>query len=137
MFDRQEPESVFKAAAATDGPGAGDGRGDLLGPFRQYEQDDLNRTPARHAGKFTTTPTRSTAMKTMETVETKKAKHISRRFRRFVRANEAVSALEYAILVGVIAVAVAAALATFSTDLTTAIEKIGDRAAAVDTGKIK
>ena len=30
-------------------------------------------------------------------------KHKSRRFRRFLKANEAVSALEYAILVGVIA----------------------------------
>ena len=53
-------------------------------------------------------------MKTMETVETKKAKHTSRRFRRFARANEAVSALEYAILVGVIAVAIGVALTTFS-----------------------
>ena len=39
-------------------------------------------------------------------------KHVSRRFRRFAKANEAVSALEYAILVGVIAVGIAAALAT-------------------------
>ena len=54
-----------------------------------------------------------------------KTKHISRRFRRFVRANEAVSALEYAILVGVIAVGIAAALATFSTSITTAIGAIG------------
>ena len=61
-------------------------------------------------------------MKTMETVETKKAKHISRRFRRFVRANEAVSALEYAILVGVIAVAIGLALTTFSESITTALE---------------
>ena len=53
-------------------------------------------------------------MKTMETVETKKAKHTSRRFGRFARANEAVSALEYAILVGVIAVAIGVALTTFS-----------------------
>ena len=34
------------------------------------------------------------------------SKHKSRRFRRFVRANEAVSALEYAILVGGQSVAV-------------------------------
>ena len=46
--------------------------------------------------------------------KTKKRLHISRRLRRFVRANEAVSALEYAILVGVIAVAIAAALQAFS-----------------------
>ena len=38
----------------------------------------------------------------------------------------AVSALEYAILAGVIVVAVAAALATFGGDLTTAIEKVGN-----------
>ena len=53
-------------------------------------------------------------------------KHKSRRFRRFLRANEAVSALEYAILVGVIAVAVALAITTFSGDITDAIENIGD-----------
>ena len=64
-------------------------------------------------------------MKTMETVETKKAKHISRRFGRFVRANEAVAALEYAILVGVIAVAIGAALVTFSDSITTALSTIG------------
>ena len=61
----------------------------------------------------------------MKTMEAKKTKHISRRFRRFVRANEAVSALEYAILVGVIAVGVAAALAAFETELQTALETIG------------
>ena len=66
-------------------------------------------------------------MKTMETVETKKAKHISRRFRRFARANEAVSALEYAILVGVIAVAIGIALTAFSGSITTALKTIGDQ----------
>ena len=54
-----------------------------------------------------------------------KTKHVSRRFRRFVRAREAVSALEYAILVGVIAVAIAAALTTFSENIETAIKSIG------------
>ena len=49
----------------------------------------------------------------MKTMETKKTKHISRRFRRFLRANEAVAALEYALLVGVIATVIAAGLATF------------------------
>ena len=53
-------------------------------------------------------------------------KHKSRRFRRFLKANEAVSALEYAILVGVIAVAVSAAIFAFGGDITTAIEAIGD-----------
>ena len=64
-------------------------------------------------------------MTKMEKLETKKTKHISRRFRRFARANEAVSALEYAILVGVIAVGIAAALATFSGSLTKALGTIG------------
>ena len=41
-------------------------------------------------------------------------KHISRRLRRFARANEAVSALEYAILVGIIAVAIAGVITAFS-----------------------
>ena len=63
----------------------------------------------------------TTKEKTMNT------KHISRRFRRFARANQAVSALEYAILVGVIAVAIAAAMVTFSDDITTSIGAIGDQ----------
>ncbi len=51
--------------------------------------------------------------------------HKSRRFRRFLRANEAVSALEYAILVGVIAVAVATALVAFGGKISDAIAGIG------------
>ena len=66
----------------------------------------------------------------MKTMEAKKTKHVSRRFRRFVRANEAVSALEYAILVGVIAVAIAAALTTFGANITTGIAAIGTQIAA-------
>ena len=54
-------------------------------------------------------------------------RHKSRRFRRFLRANKAVSALEYAILIGVISVAVGAALVTFGGDITAAIEGIGDK----------
>lgn len=61
----------------------------------------------------------------MKTMETKRTKHISRRFRRFARANEAVSALEYAILVGVIAVGMATALALFETQISTALGNIG------------
>ena len=57
---------------------------------------------------------------------TKMKKHISRRLRRFARANEAVSALEYAILIGVVAVAIGAAMVTFSNDIQTAILAIGD-----------
>ena len=58
------------------------------------------------------------------------AKHSSRRFRRFLKANEAVSALEYAILVGVIAVAVGAALVAFGGNITTAVQAIGTDIAA-------
>ena len=55
-----------------------------------------------------------------------KTRHISRRFRRFARANEAVSALEYAILVGVVTITVGAALVAFSGQIQKAIEGIGD-----------
>ena len=55
------------------------------------------------------------------------SKHKSRRFRRFLKANEAVSALEYAILVGVIAVAVGAALVAFGGKVSDAIATIGTK----------
>ena len=64
------------------------------------------------------------------------AKHKSRRLRRFAKANEAVSALEYAILVGVIAVAVGAALFAFGGKITAAMTTIGAKVGAVDTGTI-
>lgn len=51
--------------------------------------------------------------------------HISRHLRRFARADEAVSALEYAVLVGVVVVGIGAALVTFQNTITTAIEGIG------------
>ena len=60
-------------------------------------------------------------------------KHKSRRFRRFARANEAVSALEYAILVGVIAVGMGAAILAFEDQLDGAIEQIGADVANIDT----
>ena len=63
-------------------------------------------------------------------------KHKSRLFRRFLKANKAVSALEYAILVGVIAVAVGAALVAFSGKITTALTTIGGQVGAVDTGAV-
>ena len=44
---------------------------------------------------------------------------------KFVRSTRAVSALEYAILVGVIAVAISAALVTFSGNIKTALTTIG------------
>ena len=79
-------------------------------------------------------------MKTKEAMQTMKArqtKHQSRRFRRFLRTNEAVSALEYAMLVGVIAVAISAALVTFSDTITTALATIGAKVTAVKIGTAK
>ena len=65
-------------------------------------------------------------------------KHKSRRFRRFLRANEAVSALEYAILVGVIAVAVGAALVAFGAEIAAGLAAIGNTVDGVDaaTGRV-
>ena len=57
----------------------------------------------------------------------------TKKFASYLRNNRAVSALEYAILVGVIAVAIAAALTTFSDNLTTAIEKIGTSMTTIKT----
>ena len=59
------------------------------------------------------------------------AKTLLRFFRRFLRAKEAVSALEYAILVGVIVAAVGAALVTFSGNIKTAVNEIGTGVAGV------
>ena len=66
-----------------------------------------------------------------------KTRHISRRFRRFAKANEAVSALEYAILVGVVTIAVGAAIATFSGQIKSAIEGIGTEVKGVTADVIK
>ena len=52
-------------------------------------------------------------------------KQISRRLRRFLKADEAVSALEYAVLVGVVVVGVGGAIVTFSGEIKTAITDIG------------
>ena len=54
-----------------------------------------------------------------------KTKLRPRRFGRFLRAREAVSALEYAILVGVVAVLIGGAIAAFSGQLRDAISAIG------------
>lgn len=51
---------------------------------------------------------------------------VARRFRRFLNASEAVSALEYAILVGIITVGIGAAVAVFSRDVQQVIADIGD-----------
>ena len=62
-----------------------------------------------------------------------KVKDALRFCRRFFRANEAVSALEYAILVGVIVGAVAVALVTFSGNITTALQNIGSKVSPITT----
>jgi len=67
---------------------------------------------------------RSIAMQSKKE-KTMKTKDVSRRLRRFARASEAVSALEYAILVGIIAVVLATAITTFSGNIKTAITNIG------------
>ena len=53
-------------------------------------------------------------------------------FVRYLRNNHAVSALEYAILVGVIAVAIVTAMNAFSDNIQTAINSIGDSVATTE-----
>ena len=55
----------------------------------------------------------------------KMSKKVWSRVRRYLKSTRAVSALEYAILVGVIAVALTAALGTFGGSITKALAKIG------------
>ena len=57
---------------------------------------------------------------------TMKLHYLARRFRRFLRVRDAVSALEYAILVGVIAVGIGGALVLFKGQIEAAITGIGD-----------
>ena len=52
-------------------------------------------------------------------------KQISRRLRRFLKADEAVSALEYAVLVGVVVVGVGGAIVAFSNNIEAAIAGVG------------
>ena len=52
--------------------------------------------------------------------------------KRFLRGDAGVSTLEYAMLVGLMAVAVGAAILTLSQDVQTAITNIGDQIADVD-----
>ena len=59
-------------------------------------------------------------------------RHKSRRFRRFLKANKAVSALEYALLVGVIATGVGAAILAFGENIATAVSNIGGQVEAID-----
>ena len=59
-----------------------------------------------------------------------------RQTRRFLRVDEAVSALEYAILVGIIAVAIGTALLAFGENIANAIDGIGTKVeGAKDTAK--
>ena len=56
---------------------------------------------------------------------------VLRLLRRFFRTGEAVSALEYAILVGIVAAVVAGALVAFSGNVTTAIDTLGTAVGAL------
>lgn len=67
----------------------------------------------------------------MKTMVGKTTKHRSRRFHRFIRANEAVSALEYAVLVGVVVVGIGGALTAFNNQIKEALERAGDQIANV------
>lgn len=62
---------------------------------------------------------------------------MSRRFRLFLRADEAVSALEYAMLVGIIAVAVMAAVITFSGKYKAPITAVAAKVGAITTPAIR
>ena len=53
--------------------------------------------------------------------------HYTKKFVHYLRHNRAVSALEYAILVGVIAVAIAVALNSFSSDIKAGMDAIGGK----------
>ena len=59
-----------------------------------------------------------------------------KKFVRYLRTTRAVSALEYAILIGVVATAVAAALTTFSGNIKSALEGIGSRIQAASQPNI-
>ena len=58
-------------------------------------------------------------------------RNIFRCLGRFVRANKAVSAMEYAILVGVIVAGVGGALLAFSDNIESALTNIGGKVGAV------
>ena len=58
-------------------------------------------------------------------------KQIPRRIRRFLKADQGVSTLEYAMMVGLVATAVGAAIVTFSDDVQTAITTIGNQVSGV------
>ena len=62
---------------------------------------------------------------------------MSQRFRRFLRVDEAASALEYAMLVGIIAVAIMAAVITFSGKYKAPITAVAGKVGAITTPTIK
>ena len=62
--------------------------------------------------------------------------HCTQGFARYLRHNRAVSALEYAILVGVIAVIAAAAITTFGGFIDTGMKAIGAKVKAPTVGTI-
>ncbi len=61
----------------------------------------------------------------------------TKKFVHYLRKNRAVSALEYAILIGIIAVAISTALTAFQGNLTAALKAIGDEVAKTDKGGMK
>ena len=69
-----------------------------------------------------------------------KVKNFLRALARFTRAKEGVSALEYAIVVGVVAAGVGGAVYTFTdtteTAITTIAEKVTAGTGTVETGKL-
>ena len=60
----------------------------------------------------------------------------AKKFIRYLCHTRAVSALEYAMIVGVIAVAIAAALAAFSPNITTVLTQIGGQVESTQGGSI-
>ena len=65
-------------------------------------------------------------------IKHKSRKHKSRHFRRFLKANEAVSALEYAVLVGVIATAVVAAIGLLGDEIKDVLDVAKDKVVAAE-----
>lgn len=70
----------------------------------------------------------------MKTTRLTKKERRPGRLGRFALAGEAVSALEYAILVGIVAVAIAGAIVAFSGNIETAMQAIGADIGAITGG---
>lgn len=64
-------------------------------------------------------------------------RHVSRRLRHFLGVEEAVSALEYAMVVGIIAVAVGAAIVVFADNYKAPITTVAGKVGAITTPAIK